>query len=106
MNAIIQQFFDSPLMMALAGVLFFSSSITTFDIRIIQAKGSGALPPDHPNLPLWVFLFHVLDYSILIVLVAVNWRVGLAVWACRFALKFLPVLETVGNVLTAPFRKR
>jgi hypothetical protein len=106
MNDIIQQFIDSPLLITLAVVLFFSSSITTFDIRIIQAKKHGSLPPEHPDLPAWVFLFHVLDYSILIAMLVVNWRVGLAVWACRFALKFLPVLETVGNVLMAPFKTR
>ena len=74
-------------------------------MRIIQGKRSGALPPDHPNLPKWVAIVHLLDWALLITLLILNWRVGLFVWAVLFALKVLPVLETVGNVLMAPFKR-
>lgn len=84
--------------------LFFSYCITTFDKRIIQAKRSGVLPAEHANLPRWVIAFHLLDWLILAVLLILNWKVALAVWAFLFLLKVLAVLETIGNILMSPFK--
>jgi hypothetical protein len=104
MKGILEQLVGSPLLIGLSIALFISYSITTFDKRIIQAKRSGVLPPDHLDLPAWVAVFHVLDWVLLVTMLIINWKVALFVWACFFALKILPVLETVGNVLRAPFR--
>jgi hypothetical protein len=105
MNSLLQEYLKSPTLVWLSIVLFLSESITTFDVRIIQAKRSGVLPADHPNLPRWVLVFHVLDWLLLGVLMILNWRVGLSLWACIFLLKVLPVLESVGNIVMAPFKK-
>jgi len=106
MKVLISQFIGSPILIGLSVALFISYSITTLDKRIIQGKRSGALPPDHANLPRWVSVFHFLDWAILIAMLVLNWKVALLVWACFFILKILPVLETVGNVLMAPFKKQ
>lgn len=104
MSQLLEQFLASPALIALSCVLALSYSITTLDKRIIQGKRSGLLPPDHPNLPKWTFFFHIADWGILIALLLLNWKVALAVWALLFVLKVLPVLETVGNILMAPFK--
>jgi len=106
MKELIAQLVESPVLLSLSIALFISYSVTTLDKRIIQAKRSGILPPDHPNLPRWVSLFHVLDWLLLIALVVFNWKVALLVWICFFVLKVLPVLEFVGNVLMAPFKSK
>jgi hypothetical protein len=106
MKELISQFFESPVLIGLSVALFISYSITTLDKRIIQAKRSGVLPPDHVNLPRWVSIFHVLDWILLIAMAIINWKIAVLVWICFFILKVLPVLETVGNVLMAPFKSK
>ena len=101
--SLIHQLGGSLLLMSISIALFVCSSITTFDKRIIQAKRAGVLAADHPNLPEWVALLHLLDWALLITLLILNWRVGLLVWVVLFTLKVLPVLEIIGNVLMAPF---
>ena len=97
---------DSPILLCLSVALFISYSITTLDKRIIQGKRSGVLPVDHANLPKWVAIFHFSDWIILVAMVVLNWKVALLVWAFFFVLKILPVLETVGNILMAPFKNQ
>jgi hypothetical protein len=106
MKELISQLMGSPIFLGLSVSLFISYSITTLDKRIIQGKRSGTLPPDHANLPKWVSIFHFLDWGILIAMIVLNWKVALLVWAFFFVLKILPVLETVGNILMAPFKNK
>jgi hypothetical protein len=106
MKELLSQFVESRLLVGLSIALFISYSITTLDKRIIQAKRSGALPPDHANLPRWVIVFHVLDWVLLVAMLIINWKVALFVWVCFFILKVLPVLETIGNVLMTPFKSQ
>jgi hypothetical protein len=102
--AFVTQLLASPLLLTMAAALFLVSCVTTLDKRIAQAKRSGALPADHPDLPGWVTALHFLDWGLLIGLLFLNWRVGLLVWAVLLVLKVLPVLETIGNLLMRPFR--
>lgn len=102
----IKQLMNSPTLMCLSVALFFSYCITTFDKRLVQARRAGMLPPNSPMLPDWVGVFHILDWVILIAMLILNWKVGLFVWAVLFALKVLPVLETIGNVMMAPFKPK
>ncbi len=44
----------SPLIVVLTIVYFLVASVTTFDIRLTQAKRAGTLTPDEPTLPAWV----------------------------------------------------
>lgn len=96
------QFTSTTLILTVA--YFLVASITTFDIRLIQAKKSGTLPPDEPALPAWIGIFAWLEWGIFIWLLVMNWKYALVLLAVKFVLKVLPVLEIVGNVLMRPFR--
>jgi len=58
--------YNSPVIIGLAIAYGIIASITTFDIRLIQAKKSGLLPADETMLPSWVGIFHWLEWIIFI----------------------------------------
>jgi hypothetical protein len=96
----------TPLIIGLTVAYFLVASITTFDIRLIQAKRDGILPPGEPMLPTWVGVFAWMQWAIFLVLLYLNWKYALVLFAIKFVLKVLPVLETIGNVLMSPFKPR
>lgn len=96
------QFTSITLILTIA--YFLVASITTFDIRLIQAKKSGTLPQDEPELPAWIGIFAWLEWGIFVWLLVLNWKYALVLLVIKFILKVLPVLETAGNVLMRPFR--
>jgi hypothetical protein len=95
--------FWSPLYLSLVVVYFLVASVTTFDIRLTQAKSGGE---DFGTLPAWTGIFGWLQWGLFIVLAILNWRCAIWIFVVRFTLKVLPVLETVGNIVMAPFRSR
>ncbi|KAF2511231.1 hypothetical protein [Flavobacterium foetidum] len=98
--------YDSPVLVGLTIAYGIISAITTLDIRIIQAKKNGTLPYDEPNLPKWVEMLYWLEWLVFIVMVYLNWKYALLVFAIKFILKVLPVLEIIGNFLMMPFKKK
>jgi len=96
----------TPLIIGLTVAYFLVTSITTFDIRLNQAKRQGILPPDEPTLPAWVSVLYWVQWAIFLVLLYLNWKYALVLFVIKFALKVLPVLETVGNILMSPFKPR
>jgi hypothetical protein len=96
------QFTSTTIVLTVA--YFLVASITTFDIRLIQAKKNGTLPPDEPGLPAWIGIFGWLEWGIFAWLLVMNWKYALLLLAVKFVLKVLPVLEIIGNVLMRPFR--
>ena len=82
------------------------SSITTFDIRLVQAKKYGSLPSDEPDLPKWVAILYWIEWIIFSVMLYLNRKYSLLVFAIKFVLKVLPVLETIGNILMSPFKAK
>jgi hypothetical protein len=97
---------SSPLVIILTVAYFLVASITTFDIRMIQAKRQGVLPPDEPMPPAWVAVLYWLLWAIFIGLFFLNWKYALLLFVIKFVLKVLPVLETIGNILMRPFRPK
>jgi len=97
---------NSPSLITLTIFFAITSSITTFDKRLIQAKRDGSLPPDEPMLPTWVGLIAWLHWGIGLTLILLNWKYAILLFVIKFVLSVLPVLETVGNVLMSPFRPR
>ena len=93
---------EAPIVIIITIVYFFSSSITMFDIRIIQARRDGL---DERSLPQWVAYLYWLNWLLGLALIFLNWKYAILVFVIRFILKVLPVLETVGNLLMAPFKK-
>ncbi len=53
----------TPLIIGLTVAYFLLASITTFDVRMTQAKRQGILPPDEPMLPKWVIVFYWLEWE-------------------------------------------
>lgn len=97
---------NSPAVLITSIVLLIVQSITIFDIRILQAKKTGTLPPDYPELPKWTRSFHMIEWVLRIILLILNWKFALAYFVLLFILKVVPVLETIGNILMAPFKPR
>jgi len=93
---------ESPVIILITVLYFFTSSIEVFDIRVNQAIKDGT---DIEPLPQLIGLIYWLNWFILLSLILSNWKYAILVYVIRFFLKVLPVLETVGNFLMAPFRK-
>lgn len=53
-----------------------------------------------------VVVFDWLMWGIWLALLYLNWKYALLLFAIKFVLKVLPVLETIGNILMAPFKPR
>jgi hypothetical protein len=83
-----------------------TSSITTFDKRLIQARKSGKIPSDDPMLPSWVAFILWLHYGIMIAILYLNWKYALALFFVGFIFEVTPVWETIGNILMSPFRPK
>lgn len=96
----------SPILIGLTITYVVVSSVTTLDIRLIQAKKNGTLPADEPNLPHWVAVLYWIEWIIFAIMVYLNWKYALIVFAIKFILKVLPVLEVIGNILMAPFKSK
>jgi len=94
----------STTQIVLTAVFLITGSVQTLDKRLLQARRFQNLPADEPMLPTWVAIVYWLHYGVIIALFAMGWRYALVVVAIGFALAVLPVFETVGNVLMAPFR--
>jgi len=105
LRLMLDSYLGSTLLISLSILYFLVESISTFDVRLLQARKAGNLPPDYPMLPKWISVFHILGWLLLLSMVVADWKVGLAIWILMFVLKVLPVLETVGNLLLAPFKK-
>lgn len=87
-------------------VFVITSSIVTFDKRLIQAKRNGTLPPDEPMLPSWVGLVVWIHLGLALALFLINWKYAVIVFIAMFFLAVLPVLEIIGNILMSPFKQR
>lgn len=96
----------STLLIALTILFAITSAVTTLDKRLIQAKRAGDLPPDEPMLPVWTGLVTWIHWGVALSLLVLKWKYAIVVFVVGFVLEVLPVLETVGNVLMAPFRPK
>ncbi len=96
----------SPALLALTVAFAITSSITVFDTRLIQAKKAGNLHPDESLLPAWVGIISWMHWGVGLALLILNWKYALAIFVLKFILSVLPVLETIGNVLMAPFKSK
>jgi hypothetical protein len=96
----------TPLIIGLTIAYFIVASITTLDLRMTQEKQEGVVPPDQPLLPGWVAVFYWMQLAIFLALLYLNWKYALVLFAVKFILKALPVLETFGNILMWPIKPR
>jgi hypothetical protein len=84
------------------------SSITTFDIRLNQAKKTSTFPSEELDisLPNWVASLYWIEWVIFIIIAFLNWKYALLVFIIKFLLKIIPVLEIIGNILMSPFKSK
>ena len=93
---------DSPLFIVIIIIYFIASSIETYDIRIIQTQKEGV---DIKDLPNWVSIIYWICWILFIVIIFLNWKYAILIYAIRFILKVLPVLENVGSFLMSLLKK-
>lgn len=109
MNNIITIFdtpIDSPLLISLTVIYLITSSITTFDKRLIQTVKMGDIPPDEKMLPTWVGSVWWFHWAVGLSILLLNWQFAIIVYIAKFILSVLPVLEIIGNMLMRPFRPK
>lgn len=97
---------NSQILITLTAIYFVAAAVTTFDIRLIQAKRRGDIPADAPLLPRWTAVFIFLMWGTWIFVLFLNWRYAIFLFVAKFVLKVLPVLETIGNILMSPFKNK
>jgi len=97
---------DSPLLISLTVIYIITSSITTFDKRLIQAVKRGDIPANEEMLPTWVGMVAWFHWAVGLSILLLNWQFALIVFIAKFILSVLPVLETIGNVLMSQFRTK
>jgi hypothetical protein len=98
--------FQQPAEIWILTVLYFLlSSITTLDIRLIQARKSGMIGPLDDHLPKWVATLYWIEWGLFIYLAFIDWKFAAFVFVLKFLLKVLPVLEIFGNILMRPFKR-
>lgn len=97
---------DSPILIIITAIFIITSSITTFDKRLIQAKRVGNVPSNEPILPSWVALVYWVHYGIIVTMFILNWKFALGVVVIGFILEVLPVWEIIGNILMSPFKPK
>ncbi len=97
---------NSPILIILTIVFAITSSITTFDKRLIQAKKAGTLPQDEPMLPSWVGVISWLHWGVMLSILLLNLKYAIVLFIIGFILEVLPVWEIIGNVLMSPFKPK
>lgn len=93
---------NSPVLIGLIALYFFSAAITTFDTRIIQAQRSGHLASSDLEVPAWTGIFTILLWLTFAALLLLNPLIAVILFAIKFILKVLPVLENIGAILMIP----
>lgn len=99
---------DSPLILALSVLYVLVEAIRIYDARLIQARQRGfysrvAAKAEGRSLPQWVNIFHWAGWLIFVVLLLLNWKYALALYALLFVLRTLPILENLGSLMMRPF---
>lgn len=87
-------------------VFIITSSITTFDKRLIHAKKAGDLPSNEPSLPSWVAIIYWLHYGVMILILLLNWRYAISLFIIGFLFSVLPIWETIGNILMSHLKPK
>ena len=101
---------DSSLILVLSVAYVIVASVRTYDVRLIQANKIGASRgvarrAEGRVLPTWINGIHWVGWALLVVLVVLNWKYAIALYAVLFILRVVPVLEMVGEIITRPFLK-
>jgi len=94
----------SPLLIGLTISYFLVASVVTFDIILTREKTHNG--QDFGTLPRWTVIFYPLQWILFATIAILNWKYALLLFFIKFILKFIPVLEIIGNILMTPFRPK
>lgn len=95
---------ESPTLISLCCLIFLCNCITIFDSRYIRAKKIGEIPGDAADLPKWVIVFHLLEWTLKLSLLIVDWKVGLIALFIFYVLnQFSSLPEWIGKLIISPF---
>ena len=97
---------SSPIIIILTVLFIITSSLTTFDKRLAQARKPGVLPSDEPLLPSWIAFVYWVHMGTIIALLIYNFRYALLILLVGFFLSVMPVWETLGNIMMSPFKPK
>jgi hypothetical protein len=91
------------LLVAFIIAYFIAKAISTYDVRLNQAKlrdfQSGvAIRAAGCVLPRWVVVFYVIEWVALLGILIINWKLAIALFFFTFILKVIPVLEIIGEL--------
>jgi hypothetical protein len=89
-------------LIALTVIYFICACVTTFDTRIIQAKKNGYLKENEAHVPVWTGIFGILMWLCWVAIFLLNWWYAFLLFAIKFVLKVLPILENIGALLLLP----
>jgi hypothetical protein len=93
---------SSTSLIALTVIYFICACVTTFDTRIIQAKKNGYLKENEAHVPVWTGIFGILMWLCWVAIFLLNWWYAFLLFAIKFVLKVLPILENIGALLLLP----
>ena len=108
LEGIVRAPLDSPLILALSVLYILVQAIRIYDVRLIQVKQKGffsevAARAEGRTLPPWVGIFHWVGWVIFIGLFLLNWKYAVVFYIFLFALKVLPILENLGELVMRRF---
>jgi len=95
---------NSPVIIVLTVLYFICASISTIVIRLEQARKMGVITPDEAILRSRFGFTVITGIVIFLILFFLNWKYAIIVFIIKYVLKFLPVLETIGNFFISPFK--
>lgn len=103
---------DSPLILVLSVLYLLVQAIKWYDVRIYQKKRFGtssaiAERAEGHKFPDWARALHTFGgWAILIALLLLNWKYTLVLFVFLWFLKFLPLLENLGELMMRPFLRQ
>ena len=96
----------TPFSILLVVLFILTNSITSFEIRYNKAK---KINPDYykneKDLPTWVKYLYPIQILSIILLIIINWKLGLIVFGSIFVLQVLNIMSIFGNIIMSIFKK-
>jgi hypothetical protein len=86
---------------ALIVVFFATAAIASLDKLLRRERASGDI--DAPKLSKWVFLAYYAQWAAGAWLLFLNWKLALFLFALKFILNHLGIMEFLGGLIAAPF---
>ncbi|WP_207424408.1 hypothetical protein [Desertivirga brevis] len=91
--------------LAIVSIYLIITAIVSFDKKQIRLVKKGVLPSNFTLLPLWMEYLYWFELGLLVVMLIINWELGLIVFALKLSFQYLGVLQKAGGLLIQYVRK-